>query len=166
MIITYPNNILTKESEKVTDINDETLDKIGEMHEIIESKNALGLSAVQIGWPVKIFVLNKSIFKCEHTFINPKITKKTGKTDSMEECLSVPGLRLKIKRSNTVQIIAMGLDMEEFELSADGLLSNVIQHEYDHCMGMLFTIKASPSDKKKTTKHLELLKSISEMSHK
>ena len=73
------------------------------------------------------------------TFINPKITKKSRKTQIMEEgCLSFPGLFLKIKRPEEAEIEAENEKGEKINLKANGIFACVFQHEVDHLDGVLF----------------------------
>lgn len=113
-----------------------------EMKKIMMEKDGIGLAASQIGESKSIiaaFFEGKS-----QVFINPKIVRKSRKTEVMEEgCLSFPGLFLKIKRAKEVELEFLNLQGEKIKMKVDGLSARVFQHEIDHLDGILFIDKMS-----------------------
>lgn len=148
---TYENPILRVHAEPVTaemqfDIDGKLVDLpelIQLMYETMEENKGIGLAASQIGLSYALFVINVEIsegqyFKC--TFINPKIIDKYGAIYSMEEgCLSVPGIHQSVNRFGSILIHYYDENWKKQHLFFHGIQSRVIQHEYDHLQGILFT---------------------------
>jgi len=71
-------------------------------------------------------------------FINPEIVAQSGREESEEGCLSVPGIFDRVERAERVTVRALDRDGKPFEIEAEGLLAVCIQHEMDHLMGKVF----------------------------
>lgn len=105
---------------------------------LLASQNGVGLSAVQVGIPARIFVLAwpKGSWSA---FIDPVILESRGECESTEGCLSLPGVIRKIKRAQYVEATFMDSSGIRVRQSFDGLLAIAIQHEMDHLNGILLT---------------------------
>ena len=127
------------------------------MFDTMRNASGIGLAANQVGSDKSIFVIDISeVEDYEDTkpiaFINPKITKRSENKVLMEEgCLSIPDIRDEVRRPKSITIVYHDTDLQEHTLEADGLLARVIQHEYDHLQGILFT-DLLPDDMKKKLK--------------
>jgi len=144
MIITYPNKILRKKSNLVTqdEIKNGKIKKlIKEMRNNLVEKEGIGLAAVQIGVHKRVILVE--INKGEvNPYINPVIKRKSFKKISIEEgCLSLPGISGYVKRSETIWLEALNETGEKLKLKASGLPAIVFQHEIDHTDGILFIDK-------------------------
>ena len=148
---------LRKKAKEVAkkDIGTPRLNKI-----IAELKRAMGaqddgvaIAAPQLGYSLRLFVVSGKVEKIirakerreysDRVFINPRITKRSKKTEEMEEgCLSVRYLYGKVRRSTKVTIEALDENGKKITRGASGLLAQVFQHETDHLNGVLFTDKA------------------------
>lgn len=152
-IITLPNPLLRQKSKTVA-FDRDTENLIKELKSTLSSTEGkvkgVGLSAVQIGIPKRIFLAYSKPSKKFLTFINPEITwfSKTltsGVPESKnkyEGCLSVPGLWAIIKRSKTIKIKYQTENKVWQVRKFSGQISTVIQHEYDHLEGILFIDQA------------------------
>ena len=149
-IITLPNphlrnksarvGVITEEIKKIIqDMKTATLDwEASRPHEV-----GVALAAVQIDKPYKIIVVrndfddkNDTTF---HVFINPEIVKVEGELeDDFEGCLSVKDVYGKVPRYTKIRMRALGEDGQELRVKAEGFLARVLQHEVDHCNGMVF----------------------------
>lgn len=151
-IITTPNPILRQKSKPVGEINKKVRKLAEAMIEIIrkgpEGKHiGVGLSAVQVGKPIRLFVAYSKKSKKYLTFINPEITWKSKRlTDGVPEreskfegCLSVPGIFGLVRRNKAVKVRYLAPTGQIVIRKFDGLTGTVIQHEYDHLEGILFT---------------------------
>ena len=136
----------------IDEIKSESTQKIIEkMIKTMRKHNGAGLAANQIYEPVRICVievLDNPRYKHLNTIplkvlINPKvIIKKDSATfNSYEGCLSVPNLRGKVKRYNTINVTYYNMDAKKITEDIKGLESIVYQHEIDHLHGFLFTDK-------------------------
>ena len=136
----------------INEIKTENTKKIIEkMIKTMRIHNGAGLAANQIYEPIRICiieVLDNPRYKHLNTIplkvlINPKviIKKDTATFNSYEGCLSVPNLRGKVKRYNTINVTYYNMDAKKITEDIKGLESIVYQHEIDHLDGYLFTDK-------------------------
>lgn len=138
-ILTYPNDILRKKTDKIKDPKDPEIKRlILDMLETMkENGNALGLAAPQVGSSVRLCIIR--LDSKNYILINPEIKSKSIRKEIMEEgCLSFPGEYLPIKRHKKVKVKALDRKGNEIIIKADGILSRALQHEIDHLDGMLF----------------------------
>jgi len=144
-IVTYENKLLRNKSEEVKDVTQEKIQKlISDMKIFVKKKRGAGLSAIQVGEPVRIFVVNMG--KHKEVFVNPEIKKLSDSETTLEEgCLSFPGFFGMVKRPKQVTVQALDENGKPFELEASGILSKVIQHEIDHLDGVLFVDRMKES---------------------
>lgn len=138
----------------------------------IESQSdAAAISAVQIGKPIRLFIISKRIFgidsknpdkikdKNDLIFINPKILKVSKAKQSLEEgCLSVRYVYGKVERPEKVTIEAYDENGKKFSRGFSGLLAQIVQHENDHLNGILFIDKATDIQKISREEYEEMLK--------
>lgn len=146
-LLYYPDEKLHQVSAPVTEFNDELKQLVSDMFETMYADEGIGLAAPQINVFKKIVVIdvvNEKKPEDQLVLINPEFTHKEGSTGIDEGCLSVPGLRGKVERSEKVTVKAQNLNGEFFELNADGLLAICLQHEIDHLNGKLFIDYLSP----------------------
>ncbi len=158
-IIAFGDPVLRK---LCTDISPEhpNLDTlISNMWETMYNAYGVGLAAPQIGLPIRIFLVDTSPFaedeslspdeqsqlkNFKRTFINAKIIEETGDEWAFNEgCLSIPNIREDVFRQPEIKIQYQDENFESHIETFDGLLARVIQHEYDHIEGVLFTDKIS-----------------------
>lgn len=156
-ITAYGHPTLKKVGEDIRQ-DYENLDTLVEdMFETMYFSNGIGLAAHQINRAIRLFIVDPSPLKEEYTdieeikkvFINAQITKREGDdTDFEEGCLSVPGIREVVKRKPVIYISYYDEDFNFHENERfDGILSRIIQHEYDHIDGKVF-IEHLPNFKK------------------
>lgn len=163
-ITIFGDKILREKSKKVTKVDNELLKLIKNMYESMRNASGVGLAANQIGSDKSIFVVDLSPIEGYEklkplTFINPKIVYKSDETIYFEEgCLSIPTLRAEVERPEFIKIVYQDIDLKEKEIEADDFLARVIQHEYDHLRGILFTDRLDEEDKAKVKAELKLIK--------
>jgi peptide deformylase len=139
-ILHYPDPRLRKKGAPVTQVTLEVQRLIDDMAETMYAAPGVGLAATQIGEEHRIFLVDIAAEDEPsklHVFINPEIVSTEGEHCGPEGCLSFPGVTEEIKRAESVTVRAMDRDGNTFEITATGLLSVAIQHEYDHLEGML-----------------------------
>jgi len=140
---------------------------------ISSQADAAAISAVQIGKPIRLFVIAKKIFindidkpeknkdKKDLIFINPKIVKTSKTKQLLEEgCLSVRYVYGKVMRPEKVTIEAHDENGKKFFRGFSGLLAQVVQHENDHLNGILFTDKATDIQKISEEEYEKMLKTM------
>ncbi|HEX4064498.1 MAG TPA: peptide deformylase [Acidobacteriaceae bacterium] len=145
-IVKYPDPILQRPTEKVTEF-DEDLRKLAEdMFESMYTAIGIGLAAPQIGVSKRITVIdlsNKKNPEEKIVLVNPEITHKEGKQVEEEGCLSLPDIRDKVARAAKVKVSAQDLNGSWFEMEGEELLARAFQHEIDHLDGILFPWRVS-----------------------
>ena len=159
-IIAYGSNVLKVKASPV-DTEDPNLDKlIKDMWETMYNANGVGLAAPQIGESLRLFVIDASPFAQDEdlapneveflkdfkwVFINPKMISESGEEWNFNEgCLSIPNIREDVSRKKEINIHFLDEQFKEQTLTLNGLAARVVQHEYDHIEGILFTDRLSP----------------------
>ncbi len=125
----------------------ETTDLLQRMKKSMHTANGVGLSANQIGLPLKVFVASVPDPDGRgmkfYAVFNPKIEKSLGEKLLLEEgCLSIPGISGRVLRNERVTISGFDKNGKRLKIKAWGLLAHVFQHEIDHLNGVLFIDKA------------------------
>ena len=134
---------------------------IENMYETMYQSEGVGLAAPQINKSIKLFVVDAtpleeddaSLKDFKKVFINAKITEYSGKKKLYNEgCLSLPGIREDISRHEIIEIEYYDQDFNFHQETLDGIKARIVQHEYDHTQGILFTDRL-PSLKKTLIKN-------------
>ena len=152
-IVVYGSPVLRKVAKDITPDYPE-LDKfVSDMFETMEKSDGIGLAAPQVGKSIRLFVINARPLVEEHpelegfhkVFINAKIVERSGENKIYNEgCLSLPAIREDFERPSVIRIRYMDEKFVLHEEVYDGVIARIIQHEYDHLDGILFTDKVSP----------------------
>jgi peptide deformylase len=141
-VVMYPDTLLRERSREVVD-RPAVLDLVADMIETMYAANGAGLAAVQVGEPLRLFVVDECVAGGTQqdlplVFVNPALIHSCAETDTRDEgCLSFPGVFLPVPRSREVTVSATDVDGTAFELQASALLARAIQHEMDHLDGRL-----------------------------
>ena len=139
-ICTYPDPVLKKKAEDVTDIN-QMLDKlIKDMADTMYAAPGIGLAAPQVGVSSRLVVIDHSLGKKRDplAMINPRIISEDGETFEEEGCLSLPDAYGQVKRAKMVEVEFIDLKGKSRRMIAEDMLARVFQHEIDHLDGVLF----------------------------
>jgi peptide deformylase len=142
----YPDPVLRKVAEKVTNISTEVR-RVGEdMVETMHASRGIGLAANQIGVSLRIITLEVGPEKetLPLVLINPEIVKAASEEIAEEGCLSLPGYYETVRRARQVVVKAVTLEGKEFRMECEGLLARAFQHEIDHLNGILLVDHLSP----------------------
>ncbi len=158
------DKILRKKLAKVTEVDNETIELITNLFDTMRNANGIGFAANQVGADKSILIVDISLVEGFEevkpvVLINPKITKYSDEKSVIEEgCLSIPDIREEVERPEAITVTYQDTDLKEHTLEADRLLARVIQHEYDHLQGILFTDLVSDEAKKRLKKPLSKIK--------
>jgi peptide deformylase len=148
--------VLREKSQEITSDFEGLKDLIKEMFETMQTSNGIGLAAPQVGKSIRLFVVDtsplaedeknetkkKELLSFKKTFINPVITERFGNLVDMEEgCLSIPDIYENVSREEGIKIEYYDENFQFQTLELHGISSRVVQHEYDHLEGILFTDK-------------------------
>jgi len=161
-LVLYPDPVLKKRAVEIAEIDDGVRDRAAQMLELMYDEAGVGLAAPQVGWSVRLFVMNAESEQPpegERVFINPSIVASSDEDDVDEEgCLSIPDVRGKVRRRKSIVVSGRGLDGEVVEQELTDLPARVFQHELDHLDGILFVRHLSATEKlfcKKVLRRLE-----------
>ncbi len=163
-IVAYGDAVLRKKAEDISKDHPKLDELISDMYETMYGAFGVGLAAPQIGLPIRLFLVDTSPFgedddfteeeqeqlrNFKRTFINAKILEETGDEWAFNEgCLSIPEVREDVFRKPLVTIQYQDENFVTKTEKFDGLIARVIQHEYDHIEGILFTDKLSALKKR------------------
>jgi len=140
-VVKYPDPVLAKPGERVTEFGPEIAQLVNEMFETMYAAQGIGLAAPQIAISKQITVIDVSFKERPEdkiVLINPVIVDRIGKQVEEEGCLSLPDIREKVQRAAWVKVRAQNVKGEFFEVEGEELLSRALQHEIDHLHGILF----------------------------
>ena len=145
-IVAYGDNVLRKEAQDFHRNSQELTKLVENLFETMQKANGVGLAAPQIGISARIFVIDSGPMGDENfkgvkkAFINPEILDEYGNEWSFEEgCLSIPDVFAEVLRPEKLTICYFDEQWNQHEEEYDGLTARIIQHEYDHLDGVLFT---------------------------
>ena len=160
----YGQSVLRKVAEPIEKDYPELQMLIDNMFETMYKSEGVGLAAPQIGLGIRVVVIDASpmaeeepsLANSKMALINPHIESFEGDNVSMEEgCLSLPGIHESVTRKNTIHITYMDENFVEHDEVISGYLARVIQHEYDHLEGHVFTDRISPIRRQLITNKLQ-----------
>ncbi|MHB1186018.1 peptide deformylase [Thiobacillus sp.] len=138
-ILHYPDARLHTVAKPVAAVDARIRKLVDDMAETMYAAPGIGLAATQINVHERVIVIDISESHDDlRVFINPEIVAQSGREESEEGCLSVPGIFDRVQRAERVTVRALDREGKSFELDADGLLAVCIQHEMDHLMGKVF----------------------------
>ncbi|MGI9527933.1 MAG: peptide deformylase [Weeksellaceae bacterium] len=165
----YGDSVLRAKTKSITPDYPHLKELIEDMFETMEASHGVGIAAPQIGLPIKLFVVDvtpfaedeenenikKELIGFRKVFINAEKIEEEGEEWKFNEgCLSIPGIREDISRKETITLRYQDEDFNEHTKTFSGIAARVIQHEYDHTMGILFTDYLSAFKKRLIKKKL------------
>jgi len=170
-IIGYGDPVLRKVSENITADYPNLKELIANMYDTMNNAYGIGLAAPQIGLPIRMFIVDTEPFSDNEklseeernklktfrkTFINAKMIAEEGEKWGFNEgCLSIPDVREDVFRHEKITIEYFDEDFNKKTEIYDGMIARVIQHEYDHIEGILFTDLISSLKKQLIKKRLQ-----------
>lgn len=163
-VVAYGDPVLKKQAVTIDKDFKGLKDLIDNMYETMYAAYGVGLAAPQVGYSIRLFLVDtapfsddeslsdlerESLKKFKKTFINPILKEETGESWTFSEgCLSIPGVREDVSRKSKITIQYQDENFNTHTASYNGLIARVIQHEYDHIDGILFTDKLSSFKKR------------------
>ncbi|AEW86051.1 peptide deformylase [Flavobacterium columnare] len=170
-IVGYGDPVLRKVGENISEDYPNLKEVIANMYETMYKAHGVGLAAPQVGLAIRLFIVDTEPFSdtedlskeeatqlkgFKKTFINAKILKEEGEEWAFNEgCLSIPDVREDVYRHERITIEYFDENFVKKTEVYDGLVARVIQHEYDHIEGVLFTDKISTLKKTLIKKKLQ-----------
>ncbi len=166
-IYAYGHKVLKKVAVPLSSIDEEITSLISNMWKTMYNAHGVGLAAPQVGKSIRIFLVDtvqvmddkdkeKGI---KQAFINPQMVDESGEFWTYEEgCLSIPHVRADVFRQKKIRIKYQDENLEHHESIFSGINARVIQHEYDHLEGVLFTEKIKSLKKRLIKRRLDNIK--------
>lgn len=152
-IVIYGSQVLRNRSVDIDSSYPDFKKLVEDMFLTLEEASGVGLAAPQIGKNIRLFVVdctpwgdeNPELSEYRRVFVNPEIYERSEETSLFEEgCLSLPGIHENVRRPVRVKMRYLDENFEPHDEEFDGLPARVIQHEYDHLEGEVFTDHLSP----------------------
>lgn len=184
-IIAYGDPVLKRMADEIDEKYDGLSELIDNMYETMYNAQGVGLAAPQIGKSIRLFIVDGAPFaekvegeepdpkaagmeNFKQVFINPVIETEEGERWGFHEgCLSIPKIREEVQRKSKIRITYYDREWNFKDETYDGYSARIIQHEYDHIEGILFTDKISPLKRKLLNKKLtNLSKGIVDVDYK
>ena len=160
-VVLYGDPILETISADVDQKSQSDINRlVDDMFETMHKANGVGLAAVQVGVPLRLFVIEAHLpdedFHLRGVFINPTIIREFGDPVKYPEgCLSVPGLAGNVERLSSIEIEYLDGDWKPQKRIFDGYAARIIQHEYDHLEGKVYVEKLDTIWKKAMERPIE-----------
>lgn len=179
-IVAYGDPVLKQVAKEIEEDDSELKQLIDNMFETMYNASGVGLAAPQIGKSIRLFVVDASPFAEDEdednseldgfkkVFINPIIEDESGEEWGFNEgCLSIPGIREEVFRKENIKISYYDENFNFLEEEYDGYAARIIQHEYDHIEGKLFTDRIPPLRRRLLKRKLdEISKGIADVKYK
>lgn len=152
-VYVYGSPVLRKVAAEITPDYPNLKGLIQDMFDTMIHSDGIGLAAPQIGLSIRLFIIDASPLAEDHpelhdfrkVFINAHIIERTGNPTLYNEgCLSIPNIREDVERPESVLIRYVDENFKPHEERFEGVAARIIQHEYDHLDGILFTDLISP----------------------
>jgi peptide deformylase len=133
-----PDPILRQQAKKIGKVPLNFKKCTNDMIETMHAEQGVGLAANQVGSLQKVAVIQLPEWEEALVLINPEIVRREGEREVEEGCLSIPGYRGLVKRSEKVRARALDLNGKVIRIKAEGLLAQALEHETDHLNGILY----------------------------
>jgi peptide deformylase len=138
-ILAWPDERLRDVAEPVARWDAALQTLVDDLFDTMYDDEGVGLAAIQVGIRQRVIVVDCGEDESNPiALINPTIERREGETIFAEGCLSVPGIRAEVNRSDTISVAYQDVMGQVQHLTASGLLSICIQHEIDHLDGKLY----------------------------
>lgn len=166
-IYTYGSPVLREEAQDIQQDYPNLDELIDNMFETMYNSQGVGLAAPQIGLPIRVVVITLDCLSEDYpeykdfneAYINPHIIEfdKSEEVSMDEGCLSLPGISEPVRRPTRIKVKYNDREWKEHEEWVEGYLARVMQHEFDHLEGVVFTDRLAPLRKQLIRKKMSNL---------
>jgi len=146
-IVHYPDPVLKKVCAPVEAFGPDLKALADKMLAIMHEAEGAGLSAPQVGIPIRVFVCNPTGEMSDDLIcVNPRLIELTGAEEKEEGCLSIPGVSVTMRRATHAVMEALDTDGKPFQKTGQDLEARIWQHEANHLDGRLITDNMATTD--------------------
>ncbi len=145
-IVLYGDPVLKRKAKEVEHGDESVKEFVANLFETMYAAQGVGLASPQVGISLRVFIVDSTPMEekeeggLRQAFINPVMLDENGEPWAFEEgCLSIPGIREDVNRKPKIRIKYFDEEWVEHEREFEGMQARIIQHEYDHIEGILFT---------------------------
>ncbi|MBI5866569.1 MAG: peptide deformylase [Planctomycetes bacterium] len=157
-VLTYPDARLRKRCAPAKSFDADLASLAKRMLELMREHRGIGLAAAQVGVNVRLFVMNPTDEPAnDKVYVNPELRDLVGGKEDEEGCLSLPEIRVQVRRATRARLVAYDVSGNPVEVEDSDLVARVWQHEIDHLDGVLIIDRMGPSDAIATRKQLKEL---------
>ena len=160
-IVVWPDTRLREPTQTIDEITDDVRQLYQDLCDTMYAHNGLGIAAVQIGEPYKMFLVEPALAGLDPNdppvaFINPEVVSCGTETEKSDEgCLSFPGVYVPVERPLVARMRAKNLNGDAFEVEGEGLYARCLLHELDHLTGKLLVDFVGPLKKQMIKRKLK-----------
>lgn len=159
-IIHYPDPRLREKCAPVEAFDEPLAELAGRMLELMHEHRGVGLAGPQVGVCRRVFVCNPSGEPGDdRVYVNPELSDLVGSVEAEEGCLSIPEVRVIVRRARQCKLKARDLKGQPVEVGASDLIARIFQHETDHLNGRLIVDRMDATDKLVNKKQIAQLES-------
>jgi peptide deformylase len=158
-IVLFPDPVLRRPAKPVDVFDQDLVTLVDRMKRSMVQSDGVGLAAPQVGISLRVLVLSEDGSpEKARALVNPKVTLSGPRLREVEGCLSFPGIHAEIERPAKIRIEAVDERNAPQVFEAEGWVSRIVQHEYDHLEGRLFIDRMSSADRVRIKRDLERLR--------
>ena len=158
-VLKIPAPVLRKKSKPVLEITHEIRQLVQDMKDTMYYEPGCGLAAPQIGVSLRVIAYDSpEDNEGFRVLINPRVVKADGREKGVEACLSIPGVSGEVARATSIQGEGMRLDGEKVSLALTDFTARILQHEIDHCDGILYIDRLSMAERSVIEKKLKKIR--------
>lgn len=157
-VVHYPDPVLQKRAKDITTFDPWLQDVIRKMKHLMVDQNGVGLAAPQVGLSLRLFVFSEEgTMQAARALINPVFSLERGQVEGEEGCLSLPDIRTKVVRFQSLHVEALDESGKPVSLDLADFPARIVQHENDHLEGILLLDRMSPMAKIANRKKIQAL---------
>lgn len=148
----FGDPVLREKGKPVVSFDDDLHQLVADMLETMDAAQGVGLAAPQVGVQLAVFVCD--LGEGPQVVCNPEVHEAEGSWAFEEGCLSLPGIHVDFERPEAIVLRGQDADGSPLEIRATDLHARALQHETDHCDGILFVDRVSKADRRLVMRHL------------
>lgn len=143
----FPDPVLKQKARRVREIDKKLEKLIADMFETLQDASGVGLAAPQVGISLRLCVIQLPETQEQFVLVNPEVVKRKGSRLVDEGCLSIPGYKGEVNRSESIIVKYWDREGKSTRLKGEELLAQALEHEIDHLNGILYLDRLESPEK-------------------